>query len=117
MSASTVFCRSLSSWSSYSFSVIKLIEYSKVISNKLNLKYCFGFQFKYDNYNIPKILECNPRVQGTMVFSSFMGVNLIYSSVKSCLGEKLPGFEFKWDTKLLRYWGAIGINSKNITKV
>lgn len=95
----------------------ELIRYSKVLSDELNLKYCFGFQFKYDSSNIPKILECNPRVQGTMVFSTFMGVNLIYSSIKSCLGEKIPELKYEWDTKLLRYWGAIGINSNSITKV
>ena len=81
------------------------------------LKYCFGFQFKYDINNIPKILECNPRVQGTMVFSTMMGANLIYSSLKSCLGEDIPEFVLHWETKLLRYWGAIGVNDKSITKI
>ena len=80
------------------------------------MEFCFGFQFKYDIYGIPKILECNPRVQGTMIFSTFMGANIIYAAVKSCLGEFLPEFSLNWDTKLIRYWGAIGITghaSKN----
>ena len=105
---------------SFANSAIKddeLIKYSKKISDKLDLKYCFGFQFKYDINNIPKILECNPRVQGTMVFSTMMGANLIYSSLKSCLGEDIPEFVLHWETKLLRYWGAIGVNDKSITKI
>lgn len=87
----------------------KLISYSKEISDHLDLLYCYGFQFKYDEEGAPKILECNPRVQGTMVFATFMGANMIYSAVKAALGEKLPSYSLDWDTKLLRYWGAIGI--------
>lgn len=86
-----------------------LIQYSKILSDNLNLKYCFGFQFKYDAELVPKILECNPRVQGTMIFSTFMGANIIYSAVKSALGEQIPKFNCIWSTKLIRYWGALGI--------
>lgn len=95
----------------------ELITYSKIISDHLNLKYCFGYQFKYDNNNIPKIIECNPRVQGTMIFSYFMGVNIIYFAVKHALGEEIPEYNINWNTKLIRYWGAIGITSNEIKKV
>ena len=94
-----------------------LINYSKILADHLNLKFCFGFQFKYDFNGLPKILECNPRVQGTMVFATLMGANIIYSAIKSCLGEPLPEFSLVWDTRLLRYWGAIGINSNGIIKI
>ena len=94
----------------------ELIKYSKKLSDIIDLKYCFGFQFKYDENNIPKILECNPRVQGTMIFATMMGANIIYSSVKDCLNEDIPEFNLDWNTELLRYWGAIGIN-ENIIKV
>jgi len=93
-----------------------LIGYSKKLSDYLDLEFCFGFQFKYDKNGIPKILECNPRVQGTMIFSTIMGANIIYSSIKSCLGEKIPQFSLDWNTRLLRYWGAVGMNDK-VTKI
>lgn len=95
----------------------ELIKYSKTISEYLNLKYCFGFQFKYDINGIPKILECNPRIQGTMIFSTIMGANMIYYAVKSALNESLPEYILDWDTKIFRYWGAVGINSKGIVRV
>ena len=93
-----------------------IIEYSKKLAFSLNLKYCFGFQFKLDSRGIPKILECNPRVQGTMVTSTFAGFNMIYHSVKQALGEEIDldnlkiqdGVEFK------RYWGGIGIDRENV---
>ena len=93
-----------------------LIGFSKKLSDYLDLEFCFGFQFKYDKNGIPKILECNPRVQGTMIFSTIMGANIIYSSIKSCLGEKIPQFSLDWNTRLLRYWGAVGMNDK-VTKI
>jgi carbamoyl-phosphate synthase large subunit len=95
----------------------RIQSYSKAISDYLDLYYCFGYQFKYDLNGIPKILECNPRVQGTMIFSTFMGANIIYSSIKSVLGENIPELSYDFDTKLLRYWGALGINKNGIIKI
>ena len=43
----------------------------------MDLRYAFGFQFIGD-----KLLECNPRVQGTMIASTYAGCNIIYSAVK-----------------------------------
>ncbi|MCH8328890.1 MAG: ATP-grasp domain-containing protein, partial [Nanoarchaeota archaeon] len=44
-----------------------IIDYSSKLANHLNLKYCFGFQFIIGKKGIPYLIECNPRVQGTMV--------------------------------------------------
>ena len=96
----------------------KIIEFSIQLSKKIDLYYCFGFQFKLDVNGIPKILECNPRIQGTMVLSTLSGANIIYSSIKAILGEDIPDFNIKWGTKLLRYWGGISVfNNKLITNL
>jgi len=65
----------------------------------------------------PVLLESNPRVQGTMVMSTFCGANIIYSSVKALLGETIPEFEINWNTKLYRYWGAVGVNGEDVIKI
>jgi carbamoyl-phosphate synthase large subunit len=88
----------------------EIIEYSKSLSEKLGLEYAFGFQFKMDENNIPKLLESNPRVQGTMVLSTFAGANIIYGAIKKALGEDVPDFDVKWGTRLIRYWGGISIH-------
>jgi len=44
-----------------------------------------------------------------MVLSTFAGANIIYGSLKMALGEKLPEFNVKWGTRLLRDWGAISV--------
>lgn len=87
----------------------QLIEFSEKLAKGLNLEYCFGFQFKLDESGLPKILESNPRVQGTMISSVLGGANIIYSSVKAVLGEEVPDFKVNWDAKLVRYWGSLNI--------
>ena len=74
-----------------------LIEYSKRLAEYLDLKYAFGFQFIGD-----KLLECNPRVQGTMIASTYAGANLIYSAVKSAIGEEVPKLKAEWGMTTIR---------------
>ena len=84
----------------------------------LGLRYAFGFQFKLDYADVPKVLECNPRVQGTMVASVFGGTNVIWLSVKEALGppvESLPA-EQK-ESEFYRFWGGIGVSESGINEI
>lgn len=73
---------------------------------KLELSYACGFQFKSDEGHVPRLLECNPRIQGSMVLSTYAGANIIYGAVKLALGESIPEFKIRWGTRMHRYWGA-----------
>ena len=85
-----------------------LIEKCRVLAERLGLKYAFGFQF-IDG----KVIECNARVQGSMVVSTFAGANMIEAACLHAMG--LPySFDIDWDTKFIRYWGGIGINNEII---
>jgi carbamoyl-phosphate synthase large subunit len=87
-----------------------LIDFSKILSEALDLNYCFGFQFKLSKEDIPKILECNPRVQGSMVISTFAGFNMIYYAVKKALGFDIDLSNIKLrEVQFKRYWGGIAI--------
>jgi carbamoyl-phosphate synthase large subunit len=84
------------------------------LAEKLNLLYCFGFQFKGNDEGTPVLLECNPRVQGTMVVSMFAGFNVIYNAVKEALGEEVKTkFQIK-EVEFKRYWGGIAIENGKI---
>lgn len=91
-----------------------LLKYSTDLAREIGLEYCFGFQFKLSEDGTPKLLECNPRVQGTMVVSTFAGCNMIYHSVMEALGEKtdlegvniIDGLEFK------RFWGGLAVQDE-----
>ena len=92
----------------------ELSSYSQKLSEAIGLDYAFGFQFKLDEQNTPKLLESNPRIQGTMVLSTFAGANIIYAAAKRALNENIPDFEIEWGTKILRYWGGMGIQNGKI---
>lgn len=87
-----------------------IIDISKKATLELGLEYAHGIQYKEDKEGRPKILESNPRVQGTMVLSTIAGANVIYGSIKLALKEEIPEFNVCWDAKLFRYWGGIGVN-------
>lgn len=87
-----------------------IIEYSEKLSRNVGLKYAYGFQFKMSDDRMPKLLESNPRIQGTMVLATFAGANIIYGAVKYTLGEDLPEFDINWGTRILRYWGGVGVS-------
>lgn len=57
-----------------------------------------GFQFILES-GVPQILECNPRVQGTMVASLLSGVNIVWLEVKWQLGIPIGESERKLTSK------------------
>lgn len=88
-----------------------IAEYSRKLGRSLGLEYCFGFQFKLDDHGVPRILESNPRVQGTMVASTMANFNMIYYTVMSALGQdRVSEVKVVDGTCFKRSWGGVGIN-------
>ena len=81
-----------------------LIRHSKTIIENLGLTGNIGFQFKRDAKGVAKIIESNPRVQGTIVLCTAAGYNMVYNAVKIMLGEEPLPFNVNWGTKMIRYW-------------
>lgn len=81
------------------------------LADELELKYAFGFQFKLSEEGIPKVLECNPRIQGTMITAVFAGCNVIWWAVKEALAEEilLPEKVKADGLQFMRYWGGIAV--------
>ncbi len=87
-----------------------LTRYTLEAASSIGLQYAIGFQFKLDSEGIPRVLECNPRVQGTMVASTFSGVNIIWMAIKMLLGEPLPELSGQLQVaRFCRFWGGLGI--------
>lgn len=79
------------------------------LAEHLDLTYAFGFQFKEDAEGRPHILECNPRIQGTMVASTVSGANIVYAAVADALDWPAPDLTPAWDRSFYRYWGGVGV--------
>jgi carbamoyl-phosphate synthase large subunit len=86
------------------------VEYTLKAGDHLGLTGAFGFQFKLDANGVAKVLECNPRVQGTMIASLFSGINIIWLAVKEALGEPamIPVPAGK-PSRFYRFWGGVGV--------
>lgn len=80
----------------------EVVDMSIAFSRHIRLQYAHGYQFICDENNSPKIIECNPRVQGTMVLSTFAGANVILDSIRIACGEPLPAYHIKWGMQLYR---------------
>jgi len=92
------------------------MEWSKKLGKRLGLKYCYGFQYKKGAADgVPKILECNPRVQGGMAVVALAGANIIMGAVLVALGQDCDfGWHVKDGTVMQRYWGMIGVNRNGV---
>ncbi len=85
----------------------KIINATEKLVRSLKLNGCVGFQFKEDSRGVPKLIESNPRLQGTIVLTTAANANLVYLNVKMLLGEKVKSPGIKWGTKMVRYWEEI----------
>jgi carbamoyl-phosphate synthase large subunit len=95
-----------------------LSRYSVEASRYLGLKYAVGFQFKLDRNGVPKILECNPRVQGTMVASVFSGTNVIWLALRELQGDAPPEIPERFNPGCFyRFWGGISVMGGQVAEI
>lgn len=87
----------------------EIINYCKAIIKVLQLNGPIGIQVKGSEEGIYKILEINPRLQGSSVSLLGAGYNHSLASVQLFLHParefKIP--EIKWGTRFLRYYNEI----------
>jgi carbamoyl-phosphate synthase large subunit len=90
-----------------------IMENTLKLANELGLRYTFGFQFKLDDAGIPKILECNPRVQGTMAASLFSGINVIWMAIREALGSPVERISKPLrKSEFYRFWGGLAVTNE-----
>jgi len=82
-------------------------------ANACGLTGVFGMQYIVRD-NIPFILECNPRIQGTMIATLASGNNIIWNSVCNHLNLEDHCYSTtnqNWsEITIRRYWGALAFN-------
>jgi carbamoyl-phosphate synthase large subunit len=98
-----------------------LADWSTQLAVDLDLTSAFGFQWKEDDEGLPRILECNPRVQGTMVATTIAGMNVIWWAVREAVGDEVSGDEMAAapvePIRLIRYWGAVASVADGFVRV
>ncbi|MDE1766239.1 MAG: ATP-grasp domain-containing protein [Thaumarchaeota archaeon] len=93
----------------YSFQAVtindeRINSICKRIVNALDLSYNVNIQLKLSRNGIPKVVEINPRMGGSIVLPSAAGINMPYLAVKQAVGERLPKNMKLRKTRMIRYW-------------
>ena len=86
---------------------MEITDYCAQIIKALNLDGNIGIQVRADREGVFKILEINPRVQGSIVACAAAGANLPYLAIKQALGEPVGDIHIKWGTEMLRCWTEV----------
>lgn len=85
----------------------EIIQLSKKLAELLDLTTVFGFQFKLNSNNVPVMIDCNPRIQGTMIMSTLADANIIAEGIKFLLAECKIEFNPDWTMKYYRFWSGV----------
>jgi carbamoyl-phosphate synthase large subunit len=82
-----------------------LIDQSRRLTELYKPFGAVGYQFKRDVHGTAKLIEVNPRLQGTTALSVASGVNVPWLSACIALGELVEIGPIAWGTRIVRYWG------------
>lgn len=85
----------------------EIINYCKEIIASLDLDGPIGLQVKKSSTGDFKILEINPRIQGTSIAALGLGVNLPLLAIYNALGETIKMPIVKWETNFVRYYNEV----------
>lgn len=89
----------------------EVIDYCREVIKILGLNGNIGLQVRKDEFGCVKMLEINPRVQGSIVCCAAANVNLPYYGIKLALGEKIPIVPVNWGTVMMRQWKEVFYDS------
>ena len=87
----------------------EIIDYCRQIIESMQLDGPIGIQVKKAEDGLYKILEINPRIQGTSVSAIGAGVNFPLLAIKASfkLHKSPSAKEIKWGTKFARYYSEV----------
>ena len=86
-----------------------VLNYASHVAKVMKLHGNIGIQVRRSQTGIVKLLEVNPRLQGTVVHCTGAGVNMPLLAVKLALGMPVEQSELqiRWGTRLYRYWNEV----------
>jgi carbamoyl-phosphate synthase large subunit len=86
----------------------QIVKYTEDVISSMQLHGPIGIQVKQASDGLFKILEINPRIQGTSVSAIGAGINLPLLAVRTEFFGKLEKLNhIKWGTKFVRYFDEV----------
>lgn len=83
-----------------------LIAFCIQLAQALELDGPIGMQWREDSEGTPRLLEINPRLQGTTSALALAGINLPVQAVRLAMGEALSSSsaDVAWGKRFVRFW-------------
>lgn len=95
-----------------------ILNLAKKIVEKLKLSYINNIQIKEDANGVPKVLEINPRIPGTLSLSIRAGPDFVSDAVHLARGEKVtPPSKIEYGVRILRFWSGIFVNKNDMESI
>ncbi len=91
----------------------EIMKLTKEIIHGFKLSYINNIQFKEDKNGIPKVMEVNPRIPGTLNLSVKASSDFISDSIRLVEGDKIEIPEVRYGLKILRYWDGVIIHKQD----
>ena len=85
----------------------EIISYTKKILANFKLTGPIGLQVKQNKDGEYRLLEINPRIQGTSVASLGIGINLPEIAIKAILNKPMDEPQLNWGTNFIRYYEEV----------
>ncbi|HXX61539.1 MAG TPA: ATP-grasp domain-containing protein [Candidatus Sulfotelmatobacter sp.] len=85
----------------------EIMRVAETINEAYRFDYNVNVQLKYGADGIPKLVEINPRVSGTICLSVEAGPNLPYLAIQQALGESFTIPDVEWGVAMTRYLGEV----------
>lgn len=86
-----------------------LIDFASIFAEYLQIEGVFGLQCILNQNDEIAFLECNPRIQGSMVTSTIAGENLIGRAARQALHlSQMPQNTISWGARFQRSWSGLG---------
>jgi carbamoyl-phosphate synthase large subunit len=90
----------------------EIVEAAEAINRAFRFDFNINVQLKYGADGIPKLVEINPRVSGTICLSVESGPNLPYLAIQQALGEEFSVPPVEWGVTMIRYLSEVYAHSE-----
>ncbi len=96
----------------------KILTLARNVIEKFKLSYINNIQIKEDKEGIPKIMEINPRIPGTLALSIRACSDFISDAIRLVNNEEIiPCQKIKYGLKIIRYWTGVIVDNEYINSI
>lgn len=96
----------------------KILNLARKVIEKFKLSYINNIQIKKDKEGVPKIMEINPRIPGTLILSIKACSDFISDAIRLINDEDIIlSTKINYGLTIIRYWTGVFINKEDLNSI